>query len=134
MASFTSGLVLQCACRIYLGLVKENFLHKCAAIVPASLQCDPAKHFFCKHGWGASVCRALHCIYIARCMWQGDAPRPLLLARSFANLIASLPAIARDYPARLCKKFSFTKLRYILHAHCKTRPLVKLAIVSVKKS
>ena len=49
---------------IYLGPAKENFLHKCAAIVLASLQCDPAKQIFCKHGWGESVCCAMYCIYI----------------------------------------------------------------------
>jgi hypothetical protein len=53
MASFLSGLALQCACRIYLGLVKENFLHKCAAIVLASLQLRLAKHFFASMGGGS---------------------------------------------------------------------------------
>jgi hypothetical protein len=57
MASFTGGLAGQCACRIYLGLVKENFLHDC---------CNQGKQskFFCKHGRGESVCCALCCIYI----------------------------------------------------------------------
>jgi len=65
MASFTSGLFLQCACGIYLGLIKENFLHECAAIVPASLQCDPAKQFFANMGGGRQfVARCVVVVYI----------------------------------------------------------------------
>jgi hypothetical protein len=64
MASFTGGLALQCSNGIYLGLVKENFLHDCAAIVPSKLAARRGKAIFCKHGRGASVCRALYCIYI----------------------------------------------------------------------
>jgi len=65
MASFPGGLVLQCVNGIYPGLVKENFLHECAAIVPASLQCDPAKHFFANRGGrGQFVAHSVVYIYI----------------------------------------------------------------------
>ena len=37
---------------IYLGLVKENFLHDCAAIVLASLQSRLAKQIFATRGGG----------------------------------------------------------------------------------
>ena len=70
MASFPSGLVLQCACRnyqgIYLGLIKENLLHDCAAIVPGKLSMrDPAKQFFANRGGGSqSVAHSVVYIYI----------------------------------------------------------------------
>ena len=64
MASFTNGLFLQCVNRIYLGLIKENFLRDCAAIVPSKLAIETSKANFCKQGRGASVCCALCCIYI----------------------------------------------------------------------
>ena len=69
MASFLSGLVLQCACMnywgIYLGLAKENFLHDLAAIVLASLQSRPGKAiFFASMGGGSLSWSALYCIYI----------------------------------------------------------------------
>ena len=69
MASFTGGLAGRCASGnyrgIYLGLVKENFPHECAAIVPASLQCDPAKQIFESMGGGSQyVARSVVYIYI----------------------------------------------------------------------
>ena len=63
LASFTSGLVLQCSCGIYPSLVKENFLRDCAAIVLAGLQSRLAKHFFANGGGGVSMSRTVLYIY-----------------------------------------------------------------------
>ena len=51
---------------IYPSLVKENFLHDCAAIVPGKLSMrDPAKQFFANRGGGSqSVAHSVVYIYI----------------------------------------------------------------------
>ena len=50
---------------IYLGLIKENFLRDCAAIVPSKLAARHGKAFFSNRGGGRqSVCLGVVYIYI----------------------------------------------------------------------
>tara|TARA_R100000988_G_scaffold50752_1_gene24930 strand:- start:28 stop:225 length:198 start_codon:yes stop_codon:yes gene_type:complete len=52
MASFISGLVLQCVNRIYPSLVKENLLHDLAAFVTSKLAIEASKAIFLQTGVG----------------------------------------------------------------------------------
>ena len=64
MASFPSGLAGNVHAGIYLSFIKENFLHKCVAIVPASLQCDTSKAIFLQAWGGGSQFVTLCIVYI----------------------------------------------------------------------